>query len=283
MSILNNLKKLNQINMRINYKETALGFLENPEGIDFALPPAHVPMSPLQMLVFKQTVQKSFKDIAPMFKKKIRYVSMPFIEAYDKAKHKLVNVFYKETLDESGTLILRRGSFTNTIFYWVKTYGEDEKQNWNYTLIYMVFNKHTQGDMNSLDAYIVDSQDKSVTFMFKGFADNGATKTDFEAFIITFLCFLKYVELETKVVEAGRKIHHAGEKYKNDTKQRVEILDSSWFTTIIRSAGFMVGDETGGFFRMQQCGKGNAERKLVWIQPFEKHGYTRKAKILTDK
>jgi hypothetical protein len=54
-------------------------------------------------------------------------------------------------------------------------------------------------------------------------------------------------------------------------------LDSTWFTTIVRSEGFKVG----GHFRMQPFGKNLSDRKLIWISPFDKNGYTRKAKILS--
>jgi hypothetical protein len=100
------------------------------------------------------------------------------------------------------------------------------------------------------------------------------------SFIISFVCFCKYCEIETKVVAPQRKEHHAGEKYKNESKSSVEILDSTWFTTIVRSGAFTVGEETGGFFRWQPYGPGQTKRRLQWIMPFEKDGYTRKAKKL---
>ena len=41
-----------------------------------------------------------------------------------------------------------------------------------------------------------------------------------------------------------------------------------------------VGARTGGFPRWQVYGPDKSERKLIWVPPFEKHGYTRKAKML---
>jgi hypothetical protein len=93
---------------------------------------------------------------------------------------------------------------------------------------------------------------------------------------------MKFCELKTKVVEAGKHTIHVGQKYVNESKQAVEILDSTWFTTIVRTEGFMVGGETGGFFRLQPHGPGLTQKKLVWIFPFQKHGYTRKAKMLRE-
>jgi hypothetical protein len=59
-------------------------------------------------------------------------------------------------------------------------------------------------------------------------------------------------------------------------------MDATWFTTFIRSEEFAVGANTGGFFRLQPCGKDLKDRKLIWVLPFTKHGYTRKAKVLSD-
>jgi hypothetical protein len=72
------------------------------------------------------------------------------------------------------------------------------------------------------------------------------------------------------------------QKYVNESAEAVEILDSTWFTTIVRSAGFMVGAATGGFFRLQPCGPGLTEKKLIWIGPYEKKGYTKRAKVVRD-
>jgi hypothetical protein len=70
---------------------------------------------------------------------------------------------------------------------------------------------------------------------------------------------------------------HRNEKYVNETALPIEILDSTWFTTIVRSEGFSVGAETGGFFRWQRFGPGSSQRKIIWVAPFEKKGYTRRA------
>ena len=52
------------------------------------------------------------------------------------------------------------------------------------------------------------------------------------------------------------------------------MLDSTWFTNIVRSEGFAVH----GHFRMQACGPNHSQRKLTYINDFEKKGYTRRAK-----
>jgi hypothetical protein len=93
---------------------------------------------------------------------------------------------------------------------------------------------------------------------------------------------MKYCEVETKIVPPGKKAFHANQKYVNETKSPIEVMDATWFTTFIRSEEFAVGANTGGFFRLQPCGKDLKDRKLIWVFPFMKHGYTRKAKVLSD-
>ncbi len=130
-----------------------------------------------------------------------------------------------------------------------------------------------------LDVMISEANEIRKSFIWDGHFKQGYDTGYYIAFIVTFLCFIKHAELETKIIEPKARGKHAGTKYVNETKQRIEVLDSSWFTTIIRSDGFKVG----GHFRFQRTGTGRSQKKLIWIQDFEKSGYTRKAKILTQQ
>ena len=94
--------------------------------------------------------------------------------------------------------------------------------------------------------------------------------------LFSLILFIKYCPLETKIIAGGKKGNHVGNKYVNETKEEIEILDSTWFTTIIKSEGFRVG----GHFRLQPFGPGLVMKKLIWIDPFDKTGYKREAKVL---
>lgn len=86
--------------------------------------------------------------------------------------------------------------------------------------------------------------------------------------------FLQFAHLETKILPPSRQIWDGPIcKYNNKTKSDITIVDSTWFTTLIKSDGFKVR----GHFRLQPYKGG--DKKLIWIQDFEKHGYTRKAVI----
>jgi hypothetical protein len=91
---------------------------------------------------------------------------------------------------------------------------------------------------------------------------------------ILFELFRKYAEVEIKVIKPKMKAELFKCKYHNDNDHSIEIMDSTWFTTLIKSDEFKVR----GHFRLQPCGQAFAERKLVWIKDFTKEGYTRKAK-----
>jgi len=94
--------------------------------------------------------------------------------------------------------------------------------------------------------------------------------------ILTILYFKKYASVEILESKAKSKVVLAGCKYLNETDMDIEYLDSKWFTTLVRSEGFKVR----GFFRLQPKKKDGAwTKELIWIDEFEKHGYTRKAKI----
>lgn len=65
--------------------------------------------------------------------------------------------------------------------------------------------------------------------------------------------------------------------YSNDTEKNIKVLDSTWFTTLVKSEGFKVR----GHFRLQpKKHKGKWTKELIWISEFQKNGYIREAGIL---
>lgn len=265
--------------MKINYKNTALNLLDKWDE-EVSIPDPHKPMTEFEKQTFGRSVLEGLEKSAGLFRNKIQYISVPFIEAYEKGRHKLVDVFDKTPMEESGTFIWQKGSFTHTNFYYLKTTGTGD--DWNADYMFLQFSKHAKNDFKAIDVCISASANSEKTFIWKGHHDHGFDHSYYMAFLVTFICFIKHVELETKIIQPMKKEVHIGTKYVNETKSKIEILDSTWFTTIVRSEGFSVGKETGGFFRLQPCGKDLADRKLIWVLPFEKAGYTRKAKILNQ-
>lgn len=95
--------------------------------------------------------------------------------------------------------------------------------------------------------------------------------------VVTYELFKQYAELETAYVDRDKRPRQKVGKEKflsKDFPYKIDIITSNWFTEIVRSKGFSVR----GHFRLQPCGKGREERKLIWINPFEKDGYTLRAR-----
>lgn len=258
--------------MKINYKNTALNLLEKWDE-EVNIPTPHREMSEEDKKKFGRSLLEGVENASDMFGNKVQYVSQSFIEAYQKGKHKLADIFDKEEMEECGTFIWQLGSFTHTNFYSLKTWIEDGV--WKADYVFIQFSKAAKNDFKSVDVCISGLGDVEKTFIWKGHYDNGFDHGYYFSFLVTFICFIKHVELETKVIQPQKKDFHIGTKYVNETKKKIEVLDSTWFTTIVRSEGF----DVRGHFRFQVSGKGRSERKLVWVNGFEKTGYTRKAKL----
>jgi hypothetical protein len=96
---------------------------------------------------------------------------------------------------------------------------------------------------------------------------------------LQLMIFMEYAKHEEVFLKPSQKDGtRAQGKVLNDTKQNLIVVDSTWNKVIIRTEGFKVGEETGGFLAIRACGVGRYDRKLVWIRPFEKKGYTRGVK-----
>lgn len=97
------------------------------------------------------------------------------------------------------------------------------------------------------------------------------------SFIMQVLTFVELGDIEVKILKAGQ--NNGGkrkdlDKITNTSKNTVYIVDSTWNQILIRTEGFAVR----GHFRLQPCGEEMKDRKLIWIDAFEKHGYKRRPK-----
>lgn len=98
--------------------------------------------------------------------------------------------------------------------------------------------------------------------------------------VLSYIMFKKYAEVETVYLsgKSKRLLPNSTEKALNESGLNMTYYDCSWFTTIIRTEGFKVR----GHFRLQpyKDNDGKWQKKLIYINGYEKHGYTRKAKII---
>jgi len=98
-----------------------------------------------------------------------------------------------------------------------------------------------------------------------------------EEHIYKFLCFFYLTENTEEIIPPGR-VHGTRKtgKTSNDFKFPITIVTSKWNITTIRTEAFGVR----GHFRVQPYGSGS-RYEIIFIAPFEKSGYTRRAKSLT--
>jgi len=114
-----------------------------------------------------------------------------------------------------------------------------------------------------------------------GFGSMNETGAGIIIAIQNFILFCHFADVDVKFVarpgsrEARRQ---SGDKdaYVNDTHLNVRHLTAHYYTTICRDESFGVR----GHFRMQPFGTGRSERKLIYISPFTKNGYHRRAELL---
>lgn len=268
--------------MKINYRNTALQMLENPKGMALHTPDEYAtPLTKAQDYKLLHAIidQFSTPGFASLFNNKIQYITQPFYEAYRKAEPKLKEIVLKTVMDDSGTFIFQWPHHTQTIFYRIKSIGNGDTK--ELEAFILMLTKTPKNDSYAVDLSIYLEQEKNqiMDVIWKGFADQGRDLAWWVADLMLMKTFMQYAEVETKIVPAKRKENHVGVKYVNETNNNVEIMDSTYFTTISRTEGFGVR----GHFRFQPFGIGLKEKRLIWISDFEKKGYHRKAKILNNK
>lgn len=270
--------------MKLNYKNTALGLIDNPKKFSFGFPdPDMTPFkTPKELKDFGYSLVRGADQLKALCGRNVQLVSQSFLEAFGKGAGKLKDAILNEEIEDSGVLI--GGGFTNgythwhTYYYYVRTYF-DENGKWTPEILFMDFSKHSRADEPALDIFVSMAENTGVKdLIWNGYIEDGRDITYWCSWIIAFVFFKKYCPIETKVIKAEKKDHHIGIKYVNETKHNIEILDSTWFTTLVKSEGFGVR----GHFRFQPCGPGLKLRKLIWIDAFEKEGYTRQAKVLNQ-
>jgi hypothetical protein len=114
-----------------------------------------------------------------------------------------------------------------------------------------------------------------------GFGSMDVTGAGIIIALQNFILFCHFADLDVRLVarpgsREARKQSDDKDAFVNDTHFNVRRLTVSYYTTICRDESFGVR----GHFRMQPFGTGRAERKLIYISPFTKNGYHRRAELL---
>lgn len=217
-------------------------------------------------------IRQKFKAISLGINNQIYHLSDSFIDAYEKAADKLFEAKLFEDVEDDNICFI-----TNKEVTLMNIRRQDnEKQ---ILLSCGMFSKSGAvcaiGDM--LISYKTGKWQQADNFI--GFlSDNEANAFGhlFNCMLITL--FIKYADIETKLLLPGNKESGIKCNYKNDTRSKITFMDSKWFTTLVKSDAFKVR----GHFRLQPKKKqGLWTKELIWINEFAKEGYTAPARKLS--
>lgn len=213
---------------------------------------------------------------ADLFNKNICYVTEPFQSAIDSAKSRmlsgdLINELINNNI--AGVLIRGHGSFC----YCIDNTPEGK--------LITVFHFERIADGLALTAFYVYSSAKGIanTYFSTAITDINDRKKAMQSFnneLFSIINFIRYADIERKYVEPKSKTKDFNCKYVNDTDCGITILDSKWFTTLVKSDAFKVR----GHFRLQPKKKdGEWTKELIWINDFQKEGYTAPARKINTQ
>jgi len=223
-------------------------------------------------------VRESFNKNCSKFKR-ITFVSKAFHNSFQDAMPKIHGLWKDVVTNDIGDIDISGTYIIGDIVYFIK-YKVQEGVDFEESFL-LAFYKGVY------PIFFLERGEHISEFIWVSNASDNAALSDPLEFVSAHLIqtvllemFKTYASVETKFVPAKSKSISGAKYYKNDTNLDVTYLTSKWFTNLVRSEGFSVR----GHFRMQPK-KVNGEwtKELIWIESFEKTGYTHKAQITNYK
>jgi hypothetical protein len=205
------------------------------------------------------------------FFKNIAYISEPIVKA--------TNNFITKKADKDGEDLIYewanekkdfcRCFFVLDTFYFVEKIG--------LTLWVVVFSQPTA---SGFICFKMDFSGNDRSYIPTQIAKLGMTDDAYTMpanAIPSLLMFLHFVEMEEKFIKAKTKPKGISKKGKDVNLSDFDayIVGCPYFTKIYVEGGF----EVSGHWRLQPYGEGSQQRKMIYIQPYVKSGYTRRADI----
>lgn len=224
---------------------------------------------------------KLWKLNSDSFNKNIKVLSMPFAQAVLESGDKLISgdLIDKAFLENTAGTIIING---RTICYSFEKINDSVTE-----LIYFLFKKNpTEApELRSFIYMQLDASNSSAntqTYFAKSGIYQGNLELSIEVYtklLVATLNFIKYADIQVKMLPAKKITKEISCKYVNDTDSNIQFLDSTWFTTLIKSDSFKVR----GHFRLQPKKKdGEWTKELIWIHDFVKTGYITPARKLNN-
>ena len=233
--------------------------------------------------LFFDKVGLKFNEVWKYYRKyfiqDINIISKSFSDASTKAFHKLLDLWSDCIVNDisdfivNGTYII--GNAVYMIHYETKQGSESQSialyvfDKYGMPLyVYIVNENGYQGWVTQQENIDSKQKDKIQNILFNRLAN-----------VIVLSMFKSYAEVETKTLFAKTKKIELVNKYVNDTDLNLTFIDSKWFTNIVKSEGFSVR----GHFRLQPKKKnGEWTKELIWVNEFNKLGYTAPARKLSS-
>lgn len=237
-------------------------------------------------------MKENFYKFSKFYKQKVDYITQPFSEAIIKSMGSLIrDDVWNNMGEEYGTILNMGFPFKGvSVMYYIR--GEQNSPYHTSMLYYFMKDVFLGMRMNAPEKnYFFTIMSNILPPQFsKNFGHLVQNKVLSKEEIINevdnllytntiaYINFIKYAQVETKELKAGQKLKEVDCKYINETKNNVRILNSTWFTNLVKSDAFKVR----GHFRLQAFGEGMKDRKLIWINEFQKSGYTAPARKLSQ-
>jgi hypothetical protein len=205
-----------------------------------------------------------FNSLISSCKNKVQYIASTLFEPIERYGSKLLTYETMRDYFGSGILVFQGGKYC---YYDIKmkNLADTEAEVWVFYKEFLF--SYCKRNLYSFDSWIRDGKTHIHIndYLFKE--------------ILAVLLFIKHAEIEIKNLPPNRQIWDGQTCiYNNKTNTNIQVIDSTWFTTLVKSDAFKVR----GHFRLQPCGDGKSKRKLVWINEFNKDGYTRKARKIDN-
>ncbi|MEI6949740.1 hypothetical protein V9K67_21310 [Paraflavisolibacter sp. H34] len=247
--------------MKLSYHTNpALALLHAPVGKrQMPIPPEAL----VDFLPVQRHIKESLDRYTDLFRSNVQVITNPFAEAIHLCYDKLQTEEVMCSLENLSGCLIYPGSYS--FLYHL----ENQQKG-----VIFFFSCNRLAYYTSYDhgkAVICDMMHQSPSFK-----DQSQFQIWDEVvnFLSTTLAFIKFAEVQTRYLPAGKKVKDISCMYLNETDLKVQLLDCRWITTLVRTEGFKVR----GHFRLQPK-KRNGEwtKELIKIDEYMKTGYTMKA------
>jgi hypothetical protein len=262
--------------MRISYKtHPALKFfLERDQSVlQIANTGIKVDIERLSLLFDRISIDLKF------FNGKLNVISKEFLGAANKAAKSLGALVLDILESKESSLLAEDIYLINSNIIYIKVIKEEGKA------AHMTSITTTKEGIVLSCFFSVGFDEPAISYFPEGLQMSNGPLENFTVFAfesLVFHLFKHYSEIEIKEVCRNKKEKVKGDDRPlfNELPVSILHLNSTWFTEIIRSEGF----DVRGHMRRQPYKKETGEwhHKLIWINPFRKNGYHRRAQKVIE-